>query len=579
MNLNNFIKIRSLFASIRQFLINSDPRFKLSLIGFIVGITSGLAAIGLNFSLKFFHHFLLRFEGDIWVILFPVIGLVATVVLLKYVIKDFDGHGLPEVIHSISLKGGNIKLRSSFSKLLGSLITISSGGSAGPEAPVVVSGAAIGSNFVRFFKADEKIKIAVSGSGAAAAIAAIFNAPIAGIIFTMEVIIGEWAPIYMLPVAIASVTGTEISRLLNGNQIPFTQNLNAVSIYDIVATIGLSVVCALVSILFIKTLRNTSKFLDKFFKSALFKALIGGLLVGLLSFNVPSIRGEGYAFVQQLISGEFSAGIGFIFLIVILKICATSLTLGAGGAGGVFAPALVIGSASGFLFYSILRYFFPELPLNNYALFALVGMSGVISGTLNAPLTGMFLIIEITNGYDAILPLLLVAFLTTTLVKIVEKHSIYHYELITKGFLHRPRTDGRILADIKPLELLEQDLITVEPEMLLRDMIPTIKKSKRNYFPVVDSKNDQFYGMVYFNDLKEFIFNKEMLNSILVEEVMHSDLTTISLADSLLDIQNKFEMTKSWSLPVVESGTFKGLISKATMLDLYRKELRVQTDK
>ncbi len=575
---NKLTKLRSILAGGRQILVNTDPRFKLTVIGLIVGLTSGLAAIGLNFGLKYFHHLFHEIDSMQWKILLPVIGLFTTVVLLKYIIRDFDGHGLPEVIHSITLKGGNVKFRSSFSKLLGSLITISTGGSAGPEAPVVVSGAAIGSNFARFLKADEKIKIAVTGSGAAAAIAAIFNAPITGIIFTMEVIIGDWASIYMLPVAIASVTGTEISRLLNGNQIPFALHLKFVSVYDIGATIGLAVVCALISILFIKTLRNSSIYLERYFKNALVKATVGGLLVGLISFQVPVIRGEGYEFVQQLISGHFASGAGFIFLVIFLKIVVTSVTLGAGGAGGVFAPALVIGSASGYLFCTIINLFFPEIPLNELALFALIGMTGVISGTLNAPLTGMFLTIEITGGYDAILPLLLVAFLTSALVKIVEKHSIYHYELAKKGFLHRPRTDGRILADIKPLELLEQDLITIPPVLLLRDIIPTIKKSKRNYFPVVDENDGRFCGMVYFNDLKEFIFNAEMLNTILVEEVMHSDLTTITLADNLNEIQNKFEMTKSWSLPVVEDGKFRGLISKATMLDLYRKELRVQTE-
>ena len=283
--------------------------------------------------------------------------------------------------------------------------------------------------------------------------------------------------------------------------------------------------------------------------------------------------------MRQLISGEFSAGLHIILVIVLLKIFITSLTLGAGGSGGVFAPALVIGSASGFLYYSLLQAIFPGSALNDAGLYALVGMSGLISGTLNAPLTGMFLIIEITSGYEAILPLLLVSFLTPALVKIFEKYSIYHYELIKKGRLHRPRTDGRILADIKPLELLEQDLITIRPDMLLKDIIPVIKQSNRNYFPVVETEKGVFRGMVYFNDLKEFIFSEELLHSILVEEVMHTDLAVVSLKDSLISIQNKFDATKSWSLPVVEEGRFMGLISKSTMLDLYRKELKVQTDK
>jgi len=208
-----------------------------------------------------------------------------------------------------------------------------------------------------------------------------------------------------------------------------------------------------------------------------------------------------------------------------------------------------------------------------------MGMSGLVSGILNAPLTGIFLIIEITDGYDAILPLLLVSFLSPTIVRFFEPHSIYHYELIKKGLLHRPRTDGRILADIKPIELLEQDQIPIYPDNTLNDLIPVIQKSPRNYFPVIDRENEDFLGMIYFNDIKELIFDQALQNTILVEELMHTDLITVSLSDSLSEIQKKFDDTDTWSLPVVESGKFKGLISKAGMLDLYRKELKVQTDK
>jgi CIC family chloride channel protein len=565
--------------TIVEFLINLDVRFKLGFIGLIVGITSGLAAIFLNTSLHYLSAYFHQYKNLLFQFSLPIIGLFVTVLLLKYVIKDFGGHGVPDVIQSISLNGGQLKFRSSFSKLIGSLITISSGGSAGPEAPIVVSGSAIGSNFANIFKTDERIKIAVTGSGAAAAIAAIFNAPITGIIFTMEVILGEWTPIYLLPVVIASVTGTEISRLLSGNQIPFTHRIFEVNIVDILSSVGLAIFCALFSVLFIKMLRTTSSTLDRYIKNDLLKVILGGIPVAIIIFYLPYTRGEGYQFVQELISGRFNEGILAIFIVIILKIVATSFTLGAGGAGGVFAPALVIGSAGGYLYYSIIHFLAPQWSLNDSSLFSLVGMSGVISGTLQAPLTGIFLIIEITNGYDAILLLLLVSFLTTTLVKLFEKQSIYNFDLVKKGFLHRPRTDGRILTDIQPIELLEQDQIIIHTDMLLTELIPVIKKSKRNYFPVVKKDNGDFLGMVYFNDLKEFIFDSNLQNTIMVEEVMHSNLTTVSLTDTLSEIQNKFDLTDTWSLPVVEDGKFKGLISKATMMDLYRKELQVQTDR
>jgi len=565
--------------SIQEFLINLDSRFKLGIIGFIVGVTSGLAAVAITFSLKYIATIVEHIKNDYAVFILPVLGLVVTVIFLKYIIRDFGGHGLPEVIHSISLKGGKIKFRSAVSKLIGSLITISSGGSAGPEAPIVVSGSAIGSNFASFFKTDERIRVAVTGSGAAAAIAAIFNAPLTGIIFTMEVIIGEWTPVYLLPVVVASVTGTEISRLLSGNQIPFSPHELNVSLTDINAAVGLAIFCAIFSIIFIKFLRGTSNRLSQIFQNPLARAAIGAIPVATIIYFVPQVRGEGYEFVENIIAGKYEEGIMLIFMIVILKIVATSFTLGAGGAGGVFAPALVIGSATGFLFYSLVKTISPQIILSSSGLYALMGMSGLVSGILNAPLTGIFLIIEITDGYDAILPLLLVSFLSPTIVRFFEPHSIYHYELIKKGLLHRPRTDGRILADIKPIELLEQDQIPIYPDNTLNDLIPVIQKSPRNYFPVIDRENEDFLGMIYFNDIKELIFDQALQNTILVEELMHTDLITVSLSDSLSEIQKKFDDTDTWSLPVVESGKFKGLISKAGMLDLYRKELKVQTDK
>jgi len=575
----NFVhKLTELKNSVQEILINLDPQVKLGIIGFIVGVTSGLAAVTLTYALKNIAVITQRYQHQFIDFLLPIIGIFITVIFLKYLIRDFGGHGLPEVIHSISLKGGKIKLRSSVSRLIGSLITISSGGSAGPEAPVVVSGSAIGSNFASLFKTDERIRIAVSGSGAAAAIAAIFNAPLTGIIFTMEVIIGEWTPVYLLPVVIASVTGTEISRILKGNQIPFAHHDIGVTVTDITAAVGLAVLCALFSVIFIKFLRGTSTTLSRLFKNSLTRALAGALPVAVLIFILPQVRGEGYEFVENIISGRFEEGILIIFLIVIFKIIATSFTLGAGGAGGVFAPALVIGSATGYLFYSLLRLIGPQIVLSSSGLYALMGMSGVIAGILNAPLTGIFLVIELTDGYDAILPILLVSFLSPTIVRFFEHHSIYHYELIRKGLLHRPRTDGRILADIRPIELLEQDQIAIYPDYRLKDLIPVIKQSARNYFPVIDRKTEDFLGMIHFNDVKELIFDPMLQNTVLIEEMMHTDLVTVSLSDSLLEIQKKFDETNTWSLPVVEDNKFKGLISRAGMLDLYRKELKVQTE-
>jgi CIC family chloride channel protein len=563
---------------IRTIFINLDTRLQLVIIGTLVGLCSGFAAVGLTHGLEKLSHLLEQFHGNFYVVLFPMAGIALTVLILKYIINDFGGHGVPEVLYSVSMKGGALKFRSSFSKLVGSLITISSGGSAGPEAPVVISGAAIGSNISGYFKSNERIRVAVTGSGAAAAIASIFNAPVTGVIFTMEVILGEWVPQNMLPVAISSVTGTVVSRLLKGNQIPFTHRVFDVNINDIFATVGLAAVFALFSLVFIRMLKWVSMSLDKYLKNFLVQAVFGGLLVGVITIFSPIVKGEGYELVRELIAGDFMSSAAVVLVLILMKMLATSLTLGAGGAGGVFAPSLVIGSLGGFFYFQLLTLVFPQATFSGAALFSLVGMAGMLSGTLHAPLSGIFLIVEITGGYDAILPLLLVSFLVSTLVKLVEKHSIYHYELVKKGFLLRPRTDGRILSEIQPQELLETDLVSVYPGMVLKELIPLIKKSRRNYFPVEDRNTGNFLGMVYFNDIKNYLFDTHLLNSIIVEEIMQTELTTVSLNDSVGDILNTFDVVNAWSLPVVENNKFLGLISKATMLDHYRKELKAQTE-
>jgi CIC family chloride channel protein len=565
-------------TSIRSHFINLDARIQLMVMGVIVGLCSGLAAVGLNHGLQLFSGYLDQFQSQWYLVFFPVAGLVLTVVIMAFLIRDVDAHGVPEVIYSISIRGGALKFRSSFSKLVGSLITISSGGSAGPEAPVIISGAAIGSNIATYFKSNDMMRIAVTASGAAAAIASIFNAPITGIIFTMEVILGEWSATMMFPVAIASVTGTIVSRLLSGNQISFLHRTFDVSIFDLLASLGLAIAIALFTLLFIRLLKGISHMIDSRVRSILFKAVIGGLMVGIITVFFPQVRGEGYQVVRSLIGDRFSMDLLLVLGLILMKMVATSFTLGSGGAGGVFAPSLVIGSLGGWLYFQGLHSVFPQLQFSGSSLFALVGMAGMISGTMQAPLSGIFLIVEITGGYDAILPLLLVSFLTPMLVKLIEKHSIYHYELVKRGLLLRPRTDGRILAEIRPEELLEKKVISVYPDMVLADLIPLIKKSSRNYFPVKDRKSGHYLGMVFFNDIKEFLFDPDLVNSIIIEEVMQTDLEIISLEDSVIDILHKFETTGAWSLPVVEDRCFCGLISKASLLDHYRKELKTQTE-
>jgi len=563
---------------IHTLFINLDTRVQLVLAGVIVGLCSGLAAVGLNQGLHVLEHLLEPFQGRIHLILLPVAGIFLTVIFLKFVVRDFGGHGVPDVIYSISARGGRIKFRSAFSKLLASLLTIASGGSAGPEAPVIISGAAIGSNVAGYLNTNDKIRVAVAGSGAAAAIAAIFNAPITGVIFTMEVILGEWTTSMMLPVGIASVTGTVISRLLSGNQIPFQHRVFDVNVYDILASLGLAFLIALISLVFIRSLKGISSLLDRWPGNDLAKALLGGGLVGGCVLLFPQVRGEGYEVVRLLIGGQASFHILLLLALIVMKMAATSLTLGAGGSGGVFAPSLVIGSLGGWFYFQILVTVFPDLPLGGASLFALVGMAGMISSTMHAPLSGIFLIVEITGGYDAILPLLLVAFLGNTLVKFIERHSIYHVELAKRGYLARPRTDARVLSEMRIEELLETDLMRVRPEMKLAELIPLLQRTRRDHYVVEDGETRRYLGLVSFHDIKSCLFQPELLNTVLVEEVMRVDLPQVSMGMGLFEIFKLFDTSGAWSLPVIENGRFQGLVSKATLLDHYRKELKAQTE-
>lgn len=572
--------LKQLNQRIRRVFVNLHSRAQMVIIGVIVGLVSGLAAVGLSRGLHYIHHRSAAFHEKFYYALFPLAGIVVTVLFLKYIARDFGGHGVPEVIHSVSMKGGALKFRSTFSRWVGSLITLGGGASAGPEAPIVISGAALGSNIAAYFKSNERIKTAVTGSGAAAAIAAIFNAPITGIIFTMEVILGEWSQAVMLPIAIASVAGAEVSRLLNGNQIPFAHQVFNVNISDILASLGLAVTIALFAFVFIKILKWSAALLDKFFKNALTKAVVGGALVSTIIVFFPHVRGEGYGLVRQLISSEYDAAVWLLLVLVGLKMIATSLTLGGGGAGGVFAPSLLIGSLAGLLYFQLLTAFFPTVDFCSAGLFSLVAMAGMISGTMHAPLTGIFLIVEITGGYDAILPLLLVSFLTSMIVKFFEKHSIYHYELVKKGHLLRPQTDARILSDIKTEELLETNVLTVHPNMLLNELIPMVKESSQDSFPVEDKETGEFLGIVFFSDIKPYLFDPALANFTLVSLVMkpRQDLILLSIDDSVPRIAEKFDESRYRMLPVVKDNKFLGIISKATILDHYRKELKAQVD-
>lgn len=554
-----------------------DDRLLLMLMAAIVGNFSGLASVVLNRSLVMMSEWLHHFRHYWWVFVLPAVGAALSSLFLEKVVKEGAGHGVPEVIYSVSRYGGLLRFRSSFSRLISSCLTIGSGGSAGPEAPVVISGAAIGSNIAKYFSLNDRQRVTLVGCGAAGAISSIFNAPIAGMVFAVEVIVGEWKSVNIVPIAIASVAGTEISRILQGNQIPFRHHLFNIDLLNIFACLGLAVMSAAASILLTRMLRSMHTVSHKVSAPIWIRAAMGGCAVGVIGLFLPVVLGEGYHTVKILIEGEYGQVLAVVALASFAKIAATALTLGWGGSGGIFAPCLVVGSLVGVTYHHLLALFWPSASWVNEGYYALLGMAGLISGMLQAPLTGVFLIIEITGGWEVILPLIMVSAVTTTLCHYFEPASYYLKDLVEHGHLLRPGTDARVLSDLNVTELIEKDCIVVKQSMLLRDFIAIIKKSHRNYFPVEDDQTGNFLGMIHLDDIRPYLFDPVMYDAVFLGQIMNTQVEVVHPDDDLLDVVRKMDMKGLFSMPVVVNNRFIGLISKATILDQYRKELMVQT--
>ena len=554
-----------------------DDRLLLILLAIIVGNCSGLAAVVLNRLLMEMFNWFHQLHHNWWAFVLPATGAALSSLFLEKVVKEGAGHGVPEVIYSVSRYGGLLRFRSSYSRLISSALTIGCGGSAGPEAPVVISGASIGSNIAKYFSLNDRQRVTLVGCGAAGAISSIFNAPIAGMVFAIEVIIGEWKSVNIVPIAIASVAGTETSRILQGNQIPFSHRLFHIHHMDILACVGLAILTAAASILLTRLLRSMDKTAKKVPAPFWIRAAMGGGAVGLIGLFLPEVLGKGYHVVQTTIEGAFTQGFVIVGLATIAKIVATALTLGWGGSGGIFAPCLVIGCFAGLTYHHGLALLWPSVSWVDQGCFALLGMAGLISGMLQAPLTGIFLIVEITGGYEVILPLIIVSAITTSLCHYIEPAAYYMKELVDYGHLLRPGTDARVLSDLNVSEIIEKDCIAVTQNMLLRDFINIIKKSHRNYFPVEDEETGHFMGIIHLDDIRPYLFDPVMYDTVFLGQIMNTRVDVVNPDDDLADVIRKMDKNQLYSMPVVVNNRFIGLISKGALLDQYRKELMVQT--
>jgi len=569
--------IRLLRNPARFAIFRKNTQFLLIIIGVIVGVVSGIAAVALARSLEFTLEFLHDFRHMWWAFLLPAAGAMISSIFLEKFMNEGAGHGVPEVIYSVFRRGGLLRLRSSFSRLISSWLTIGSGGSAGPEAPVVMSGAVIGSNIARYFYLNDRQRVTLVGCGGAGAIAAIFNAPLTGMVFALEGILGEWSIKNFIPIAVASVAGAETSRILQGNEVLFESSSFSIGGFDLIACVGLAVATSFASLCLTRTLRHMHHISDHVPLPLYMRAGLGGMAVGLLAYLVPDVLGEGYHSIDLMIQGAFRDGLLIVAIAGLAKILATGFTLGWGGSGGVFAPSLVIGSFTGIAYHRLIVTMFPNAPLVNEGAFALLGIAGLISGLLQAPLTGMFLALEITGGYEVILPLIIVSVLSTTITSHFEPVSFYLKDLADRGQLLRPGTDRRVLADISITEVLDTDCTRVHPGMLLRELLEVVKVSSRDFFPVEDRDTGKFVGMVHFEYVRPYLFNTIMYDTVFVEQLMDPNPLTVSPDEDLSEVLQMMDLKKLFSVPVVINGRFMGMVSKATLLDRYRNELNVQT--
>lgn len=566
---------------------NIPERNFILLLSFLVGAVSGLAAVVLKNAIHYSIIFVekLIMHGGYY-LFFPVVGIVLCYLFVKYVVKDNISHGVTRVLYSISKQNSLLKPHNTWTSMVASTITISMGGSVGAEAPVVLTGSAIGSNLGRFFKLNYRQITLMVGCGAAGAIAGIFKAPLAGMLFTIEVLMIDLTMASLVPLMISSVTATTIAYFLMGDQVLLTFKLDhAFMVENLGYYIILGIFCGFVSVYFTKM----TMFIEKFFKRLAkpsSKIILGGILLTLLIFLFPSLWGEGYNTVSTILHGsggkifnyslfsDVSSNslmfLGLLFFLMIAKVIAMAATNGAGGAGGIFAPSLMMGSVAGFFLVHALNYFFKlGLPESN---FSLAGMAGVMAGVMHAPMTGIFLIAEITGGYDLIIPLIVTATISYLTIMIFEPHSIYTKRLAERGELLTHHKDKNILILLDTTKLVETEFVELKEEYSLRDFVKMVPQSKRNIFPVVDDQN-KLTGVVVMENIRSIIFNTEMYDTTFVRDFMIVPPDFVEIGESMESVMKKFNKTKVWNLPVVEKGEYRGFLSKSKIFNEYREML------
>jgi CIC family chloride channel protein len=569
-------------TSEKQFLIFSS---------ICVGISAGIAAVILKLFVHAIRHylvdeFLLKYDFKYLYLILPLIGIGSTLLIVKYFFKNQLNRGNTAILFAIAKKSSFLPFHQMYSHIITSGLTVGFGGSAGLESPIVSTGSAIGSNFARTYKLSYKERTLLLAAGAAGGIAGAFNAPIAGVLFALEVILVDISISAFIPLLIAAASGALLSKIiLHESNLLFFKLKQPFDYNNVPFYILLGLLAGITSLYYVNFFDKVeSKFHT--IKSGFTKWFIGGVALVFLFALFPSLFGEGYESIKAL--SEFrtdalfrdSLLLGFIkskwtllFFITItllLKAFAAAITLGSGGNGGNFAPSLFVGAYLGFAFSFFLTLMgFNDIPVSN---FTIVAMAGILSGVFHAPLTAIFLIAEITGGYELIIPLIIVASISYIIVKRFHPESLDVRRLRNKGTIVSENKDTSILSKINTKEMIETDFATIHFKATLRDIVETIKHSKRNTFPVV-KKNNKLLGIIYLDNIREEMFNPELYDKVTAKEVMLKPSMIIDTKEDIFSIMRKFEESGQWNLPVVENEIYIGFLSKSSILDKYRHEL------
>lgn len=560
------------------------------LLSFIVGGLSALAANILKSLIYYIQHLVechMVAHHHFWYFICPMLGIALAALFVYFIVRDDISHGITKILYAISQRKSIIKLHNVWTSLVGSALTIGFGGSVGAEAPIVLTGSAIGSNLAKMFRLNQKTMMLMIGCGAAGAIGGIFKAPIAGLVFTLEVLLMDLTMTSVAPLLISSVTATAISYMIGGAEpmFEFTAGdpfvLSRIPWYML-----LGVLCGLVSLYFVRSTNVLERWFRRHLRSLGTKIITGGAVLGLLIFLFPPLYGEGYDVIISLINGHadelFQSGpfastgsaawvvVLYIALMIFFKSIAAVATNGGGGVGGIFAPTLFTGALVGFVTARLLNMAGAGIPETN---FALVGMSGLMSGVMFAPLTGIFLIAELTGGYHLFMPLMIVSVTSYLVIRLFESHSLYAIRLAQKGELLTHNKDRAILTLMQTASVMETDCIPLMPEMTLGELVKVIARSQRNIFPVVD-ENDHLRGMLPLDEVRNIMFQQRLYNRFTVEQLMTSPPAVLTTDMPMEKVMEIFEDTGAWNLPVVTPDKrYAGMMSKSRIFSSYRDVL------